>query len=378
MSEHERFEFRRARTTAMSVDAAVGELTAQLEGADLAGVFVFVAGPWDHDRLGPALTSAFACPTVGATTAGLVGPDGYTATGIVAAGFYGATVDFAVSAVSPLSQCHQAVAAAAADLQNRLDRRPLHHQAFATILVDGLSMVEERMAAALYQSLGNVPIVGGSAGDELTFTDTRVLVDGEFRRGAAAVVAVSGPFACRVMRAQHFQPSERVVVVTSASPERRIIHELDGESALVRYCEVIGIPQSELAPSDYSSHPLLLKLADSHYVRSIKRPLADGSLELLCAIDEGLVLRIGVGQDPVANLVRSLEEAKRELGTDHLLGGLCFDCILRRLEFDASGSSAAIGGILDQAGLLGFSTYGEQVGGVHVNQTMTGVAFASQ
>ena len=50
------------------------------------------------------------------------------------------------------------------------------------------------------------------------------------------------------------------------------------------------------------------------------------------------------------------------------------DCILRRLEAEQSQASLAVSRILSEQGVVGFNTYGEQVNGAHVNQTLTGIA----
>ena len=52
-----------------------------------------------------------------------------------------------------------------------------------------------------------------------------------------------------------------------------------------------------------------------------------------------------------------------------------FDCILRRLEFQDLCLDRQIGQFMGDLSVAGFSTYGEQFDGVHVNQTMVGIAF---
>ena len=62
----------------------------------------------------------------------------------------------------------------------------------------------------------------------------------------------------------------------------------------------------------------------------------------------------------------------KELGGIELIIG--FDCILRRLELLNRGQRDDVREILGRAPVAGFSTYGEQYNGVHVSQTLTGVA----
>ena len=54
------------------------------------------------------------------------------------------------------------------------------------------------------------------------------------------------------------------------------------------------------------------------------------------------------------------------------------DCILRRLELEALGLAEEVGHFMAEHKVVGFSTYGEQLRGVHVNQTFVGLALRSE
>ena len=49
--------------------------------------------------------------------------------------------------------------------------------------------------------------------------------------------------------------------------------------------------------------------------------------------------------------------------------------MLRRIEAGQFQQTRAISDILSKHNVIGFNTYGEQIGALHVNQTLTGVAF---
>jgi hypothetical protein len=59
-----------------------------------------------------------------------------------------------------------------------------------------------------------------------------------------------------------------------------------------------------------------------------------------------------------------------------LSGMLVFDCVLRRLECEQHGLTDRVGALLAAHRAVGFSTYGEQFNGMHMNQTLVAVAFA--
>ena len=90
------------------------------------------------------------------------------------------------------------------------------------------------------------------------------------------------------------------------------------------------------------------------------------------AIDEGLVFRVARGVDLVANLKRAFADLSSEIGAPQLI--IACDCILRNLEITNSGIKETVGELMCENNAVGFSTYGEQIDGVHVNQTLTGIA----
>src|SRR6185437_10600955 len=59
---------------------------------------------------------------------------------------------------------------------------------FALLLIDGLSVREEQVVSAVAATLGDTPLVGGSAGDDLNFRRTWILYGGRFVTNAAALL----------------------------------------------------------------------------------------------------------------------------------------------------------------------------------------------
>ena len=84
-------------------------------------------------------------------------------------------------------------------------------------------------------------------------------------------------------------------------------------------------------------------------------------------------MTVGQAQDIVAHLDREFTSLKATHGQPKLVLG--FDCMLRRLESELLKKYNAVSELLRQNRVIGFSTYGEQYHGMHVNQTFVGVAF---
>ncbi|MFN3937978.1 MAG: FIST C-terminal domain-containing protein, partial [Gemmobacter sp.] len=108
-----------------------------------------------------------------------------------------------------------------------------------------------------------------------------------------------------------------------------------------------------------------------HHVRSIRQVADNHDLIFYSAIDEGLVLTLAEPQDMAVHLETALAGLHTPERPAEIIA--C-DCVLRRMEAEDKQMSGRISDLLRQYRVRGFSTYGEQLNAMHVNQTMTGVA----
>jgi hypothetical protein len=217
--------------------------------------------------------------------------------------------------------------------------------------------------------------VGGSAGDGLNFGATHVYCDGCFHTDSAILVLISTPLPFRIYKTQHFLPTERRVVVTAADASHRIVREINGRPAAEEYARLTETSMENLDPMRFAASPVVVLIGGTNYVRSIQKANPDGSLTFFCAIEEGVVLRPGRGVDLVENLEQAMAEIRAEIGPPQLVLGC--DCILRKLEIVQRGLGARAEAVFRENNFIGFNTYGEQYHGVHVNQTLTGIAIGS-
>lgn len=350
---------------------AVAELAAQTGSSDKDGLLFFCSPDFDLAVLGRELARTYSCPTVGCTSSGHFGPAGFQRSGIIGVTFSGGGLRLRTYPVTPLAAYVDQVSCIAEDIRARSDATPDLNR-FGMLLVDGLSMAEERLVAALYQHVGNLPLIGGSAGDNLKFEHTCVYVDGLFLSDAAVFTLFETTHPVATIKTQHFAAGDTELVITRADPERRIIHEMNGEPAATSYAEAIGQRIEALTPAVFSRHPLVLQLGGDAYVRSIQKVNDDLSLSCYCAIDEGLIVSIGSALDPLQTIASAMAELRRSVPEPALVLGC--DCILRRLEFEQTAINDDMSRLMAANLLFGFYTYGEQYNGLHVNQTLTAVA----
>ncbi len=350
---------------------AVAQFAAQIGHDDVETILFFCSPDYDLEVLGRELKNTFSCPCIGCTSSGHIGTEGFQHSGLLGLGL---SSGFHARAfiIHPLLEYTSIITDIAETIRRDSEERPNLHR-FGLLLVDGLSMAEERLVANLYQQIGNVPLIGGSAGDDLRFEKSFIYDgDGHFISDAAvfAVIETSSPVA--TFKIQHFVPSDVELVITEADAEKRLIMEINGEPAAQMYAESLGLTVDELTPTVFSRNPLVLSFGDEPYVRSIQKMNDDLSLTCYCAIEEGLIVSIGKAEDPIQTFSQAFEKVHETIPNPAVIIGC--DCILRRLQFEKEGLEQQIGEIMVQNRVVGFSTYGEQYNGLHVNQTFTGVA----
>lgn len=353
---------------------AVERLAHTLGSEDLALVILFLSPNSSTETLIAEARNRFApTPVVGCTTAGEISPTGYTEREIVAVGLPSSNFLARTLLVPDLDDF---------DGQTLIDtmirarktmagEKPDWNSEFTFLLIDGLSKREDALTSELAMGLGPVPLFGGSAGDGEDFGSTLVLYDGQSFANAAVLVQVRSNCPIKVFNTDHLIPTEARMVVTSADPTRRVVHEINAEPAAGEFARIVGKNPDQLDTFTFASHPVVVRIGDHHHVRAIQRVDENGDLVFFSAIDEGVVLTLAEPENMVSHLSRELESLSNQEEPDIILG--C-DCVLRRIEAQQKQMTSDLSRLLSKHRVVGFSTYGEQVNTMHVNHTLTGVA----
>ena len=370
----------RAFSTARSADRAVSEIRAAIGQTEISCLVFFCSADHDLSAVADALARAFPDSlVVGCSTAGEITPDGYgrgslTAVGLPRRHFSAVAASIETLSSFELIDGHPLVTEARARLE-REAMAPATGHSFAFLMIDGLSRREEWVVSALSLALDDIPLFGGSAGDQLRFNRTYVYFDGAFHADAAVLLLVTTHCPFTVFRTEHFVSTDRKMVVTGAEPTARIVTEINGEPAGREYARMVGLDVSRLTPMIFATYPVVVRIGGVYYVRSIQKVNKDESLTFFCAIDEGIVLTVARGIDIVDSLNATLSTIRSQIGPPQVIIGC--DCILRRLEVERKRLVAPISSLLAANNVIGFNTYGEQHNAMHVNQTLTGVAIGA-
>lgn len=372
--------FRRGHSRATEARQAAREFHAAVRQPDAALVIFFCSSDYDLDALADELNLLFGdIPVAGCTTAGEIGPGGYCDHSLSGVSFSAAACTAVVERLPLLQQFNiahgQAFGQVALQRLERLSPAASSANTFAFLMIDGLSVREEPVVHTLQSVLGNIPICGGSAGDNLKFASTWIFHQGAFHADSALLMLISTPLPFRIFKTQHFISENERLVVTEADAAQRIVKEINGLTAAAEYARVLGIAAEDLTAEHFSEMPIVVIIDGTDYVRSIQKANPDGSLTFYCAIEEGLVLRVARGGDLLLDLEQAFERINEEIGPLQLTIGC--DCILRNLEIARKHLKAEVSELFDRNQTIGFSTYGEQYGGVHVNQTFTAIAIGT-
>jgi hypothetical protein len=371
-----RLEVRSAFSKVPEASEAIRDVGRQLDQSDASVVALFVSPRYDLQEAAREIERSFEVPVIGCTTSGEITPEGYAQHSVT--GFSVSSDELtASSCFMPSLRDLDTVKleATLGPIRERLadmQKTSPETRAFGLLLIDGLSGMEEFVTAVLGNALRDIPIVGGSAGDDLAFRQTFVYQDGSFIPGAAVFTLFVTTLPFSIIKTQHFIASDTRLVITRAAPEKRLVYEINGRPAAEEYAAIIGRHMENLEPTTFSEYPLMLRLGGQYYVRSIQRVGSDGSLTFFCAIDEGLVLRLGRGENLVDNLKSAFRAARRDV--PHIKLTIGCDCILRRLEVADKALEPTVNEVLKENHVIGFNTYGEQYQSVHINQTFTGIA----
>lgn len=359
---------------------AVRELHAAIHQPDAALVVFFCSTAYDLDRLGAEIATRFAgVQVIGCTTAGEITPLGYQDGSLTGFSIAGPGSRAAAIRIDRLGDCPiSAGFLAAEELMNRFaaggppaDRG----NTFGLLLIDGMSAREEVVVSTIHWAMGEIPLLGGSAGDDMRLSDTFVFHDGAFRSNAAllTLVQIDAPF--RVFNTKHFRGTDEKLVVTRADPERRVVLELNAAPAAEEYARIVGCKVADLSTTIFGERTLMVRIGGEYYVRSIQKVGDDGSLTFYSAIEQGVVLTLATPGDLIEDLRELFGSLRADIGDPQLIIG--FDCVLRGLEMERRQARQAVSRLMAENNVVGFATYGEQYHAMHLNQTFTGVAIGA-
>ncbi|HVV83172.1 MAG TPA: FIST N-terminal domain-containing protein [Kofleriaceae bacterium] len=372
---------RRAQVPARDPEQLARALADELRPRAGELVLVFVDSALDPDLVAPALARALApAEVIGCTSSGeIAGP---VTTGTAAALALGPPAlrfgyELAASLSSgPLRAGRDAVARAIAQLGLDADRLDPRRHVVLT-LHDGFATSAEAFCLGTAGTAPAIGFVGGVASHELgSPIRPAVFAGGKAHRDAGVVVVLDSELPFEVISSEHMAPTPLRTVVTAADATGRLIHELDGYPAAARWRELVaslGVEQP-ITSATAARFPFATYIGDRSYVRSIV-DVGPVSLRVAAAVDEGSVLRIMQAGDLVASTRAALDGVRARLGPPAAV--IAFSCVARHTEADDRGARRALDDLYASVPVVGFHSFGEQIGPLLVNHTLCALVLAA-
>ncbi|MFC7535141.1 FIST signal transduction protein [Actinoplanes sp. GCM10030250] len=241
------------------------------------------------------------------------------------------------------------------------------------LLCDGLTGTQHEIVRGAYSVAGAaVPLVGGCAGDHLTYIRTYQFHGGrdgvEILSDAVIGIALGSDAPFGVGIAHGWRKDGEAMIVTSSKEGR--VHELDGRPALDVFLERLGVDESVLDDEEGFReaaflHPLGLSRRSGEDIRVIhSADRTDRSLGCLADVPQGALawMMISDHDSLVAGAGEACEQALEALGGQPALGVVVFDCAARRITLGERGvdeENVAIGKALGGVPYGGFYSTGE-------------------
>lgn len=304
-------------------------------------------------------------PVIGCTTAGEIATSGPGEAGVVVAALGGDGFEIGTAAAVGASKDLRGAGARAARCLPSREDRPYR---VLLLLTDGLCGDQQEIVRGAYGVVGaGVPLVGGSAGDDLKMTRTFQLYDDQVLTDAvvAAGIASDAPLGIGVRHG--WRRVGEPMLVTRSGGNR--VYTLDDRPALDVYLKHLGIgepPTVDSFPRLALTHPFGLgRPSGEEQVRFVGgADFADRSLSCIAEVPQGALVWImeGDADSVLAATDAACRDSLAALGGRPPLGMLAFDCIARRGVLGNRGIHTEIQRLAATVGaapVAGFYTYGE-------------------
>lgn len=352
--------------------AAVAEISSSFSGLSPVAVLFFASSQYNPESISQAMKEKFPdAKVIGCSTAGEITSGSMLKNSVVAMALESDIISGIEADVIDLSD-RKAPSRAIISLAEKFGSKPLDLEPdkfVGIILIDGLSCAEEGLMEKI-GDLVNIPVIGGSAGDDLAFKKTCVYLEGKVFNNAAVLALVKPASKFELVKTQSFCETGKKLTPTSVDEATRKVIEFNGLPAVSAYAKALNASETDVA-SYFMTHPIGLIADGEPFVRSPQR-VEGSSIYFYCQIKEGVDLEVLKSTDIIADTTAAIQNIQGNSGP--IKGLINFNCILRTLQLYQEGKNDAYGSIFKDIPTIGFSTYGEEYIG-HMNQTATMLVF---
>jgi hypothetical protein len=363
-------------SSASTAEAAIDEVCSKLgHNTTYQAILFFASTKYDFNHLSQLFSERYPhCQIAGTTTSGEISPDGFTKGGLVvsALSWQGAVCSGVIfDNADQFPYIHKANIEKAAAVCGISPQTTVQNKnVFAITFICAMHNAEESVLALLHSILGNdLPVAGGSAGDDGAFKNTSVSYNGTVVSAGAVVLffKTSDPF--DVYRENIFRSTGKAINITDADPEKRIILSIDGQNPQRRYAEMLGISTAELTRT-LDDHPFGRVFGNEIFISSLASFNHDGTINMFSRVLPNTPVEILEFIHPVETAQSTCDRILQKI--PHPGAVFLINCLQRTTRFERLNLCGRIKELYDSAfhTYFGFTSYGEQINRINSNQTL--------
>ena len=250
------------------------------------------------------------------------------------------------------------------NLKSAYNKVKNNKNAFALLLCDGLSGMEESIMTTFFFTDEEFKIIGGSAGDYTEFKETLVFIGN--KKVSSVALFINSKRKTEIVKENIYSPLGIRLLVTDADPINRVVKSFNNKPAATEYARALGINECDL--QDYfMNNPLGKRNKENIYIASPMKINDDKSITFYCQILPNTFVEVLKPLNPIETIKETFSGVKIKPSFI-----LAFNCILRSLKFQQEGIWKDVDKELlsNCNNTTGFICYGEQFYKSHFNQTM--------
>lgn len=355
-----------------SEEKAVADICSKLGSAHFDVILFYSSIKYDFDLLTQLFNEKFSgAQIMGSTSCGEISTDGYTTDGIVVAAIScpgdrvkGMIFDDAAGALYVHKKEIEECASSCNIRKNAQD-------AFALTFITGLYNAEENVLAVLHTVLGaDLPVVGGSAGDDLQFKETKISYNGRVSKDGAAILLFHPTERFLIYRENIFMPTGKRLNITKADVINRKVITIDNQNPLKQLAHVIGMSESQVR-QNVDDLKVGRTLGKEVFISAIQQINSDGTINFFSRLMPKSQVEYLEPVDPVEVAKKTCKDVLEKIPNPGVI--FMSNCIQRTLRFKSMKVDKEIISLYNTSfkkNFSGFTTYGEQINRIHSNSTL--------
>jgi hypothetical protein len=360
-----------------NIQEAVREITENILQENIKLVMFFVSPIYDFKYVSEEIYNKFPnCEVIGTTSAGEICNKGFEDDGLLAISISSREMKVGSVLIENGDGYPILYKDKVAETMNNIGLNPsssnISDKGFGIGLFNGIFCMEEKLLSVIYSVIKDpeFKIVGGTAGDGLNFKKTFISYNGKVINNGCVVTFIKTDNPFYITKENIFKLAGKTMTATKVDVRNRTIYEFNGKPAATEYARVLGINERDLH-KHLTTNPLGRMIGDEIFIATPIQINPDKSIPVYAQVLPNSMIDILEPLDPKEVLHETLSEVKEKVPNLKLVIG--FNCLLRTIYFKEENITGDLSNIFNEyiPLLCGFSSYGEQFGKFHMNETLT-------